>query len=229
MGEVPSANALTGHRDEWERVRAVAEWSDARLIAAVRDDPPDSAALDELADRYWKGLFGRCQLLTLNEHKANDLAQEAWCRLLRARHRLNPDGNFPAYLSTIATNIWRDWHRSARRAGPFSERRLASLDANLPVEGEETIPLSDALPDLNALRLEQQRRLMLDIDDALERLSPQLRDVIVARFLNGESCAQIGSRLARTEQTVSAWVRQAVRQIKLHFEAVGHGVLKDET
>ena len=78
--------------------------------------------------------------------------------------------------------------------------------------------LSSVLPDLSAMHAEEQRQLMLDIDQALERLTPQLREVLLARFLNGESCADIGERSGRTEQTISGWVRQAIRQIKLHFE-----------
>jgi RNA polymerase sigma factor (sigma-70 family) len=213
----------------WEQLQDVGGWSDARLIEAVRCDPPSTPALDALADRYWKALFGRCQLLTLNEHRAVDLAQEAWCRVLRARHGLKPDGNFPAYLMTIATNIWRDWHRASRRAGPVSERRVASLDSAHSSEDGETITLSDVLPDLSTTRADQQRQLMLDIDQALEKLTPQLRDVLVSRYLAGESCAGIGERLGRTEQTISAWVREAIRQVRLHFGEKGRGTGNGET
>src|SRR5262245_34068346 len=69
---------------------------DSWLIDRIRQDEPDSAALDELVSRYWKGLYARCHLLTLNSERANDLAQDAWCRVLRARRSLKPDGNFPA-------------------------------------------------------------------------------------------------------------------------------------
>jgi len=199
-------------------------WPDERLIAAVRRDPPDEAALDVLADRYWKALFGRCQMLTLDQDKARDLAQQAWCRVLRARQRLKPDGNFPALLTTIATNLWRDSRRSARRAGPLADHRVASLDATFPTEEGESGMLADTLPDLNGLRAEEQRLLALDIDQALEQLTPLLRDVLVSRLMNGESCAEIGRRYDRTEQTISAWVRQAVREMKRHLEESGHAI-----
>jgi RNA polymerase sigma factor (sigma-70 family) len=216
-------NALTldaslAETDEWAELRDVTAWPDAWLVAAVRRDPPDTLALDTLAERHWKALFGRCQLLTVDREKANDLAQEAWCRLLRARHGLKPGGNFPAYLTMIATNLWRDKHRSARRAGPLAEERLLALDAALPGEKGESIPLGDVLPDLNARRSQEQTVLAMDIDKALERLNPQLRDVLVARFLTGESCAEIGRRYRRTEQTISSWVRAAVREIRSYFE-----------
>ena len=218
MDEALDCNPSTLFSDEWVQLRDVTAWPDEWLIAAVRRDPPDVAALDVLADRYWKPLFGRCQMLTLNHEKANDLAQQAWCRVLRARNTLKPGGNFPAYLTTIATNLWRDSNRSARRAGPLADHRLASLDAAFPTEDGETAMLADTLPDLNALQDEEQKLLALDIDQALGQLTPLLRDILVSRLIDGESCAEIGRRYDRTEQTISAWVRQAIREMKRHLE-----------
>jgi RNA polymerase sigma-70 factor (ECF subfamily) len=223
MDEAFAAEASTQFAEEWVQLRDVTAWPDTWLIAAVRRDPPDVQALDALANRYWKPLFGRCQLLTLNHQKASDLAQEAWCRVLRARHALKPGGNFPAYLTTIATNLWRDWYRSAQRAGPMAEHRLASLDAEPPNDDGETLALVDRIPDLKALSPEDQTLLAMDIDKALEQLTPQLREVLVARFINGESCAEIGQRYGRTEQSISGWVRQALREMKLHLEAASRG------
>jgi DNA-directed RNA polymerase specialized sigma24 family protein len=78
--------------------------------------------------------------------------------------------------------------------------------------------LGDVLPDLNSLNAEEKTLLKLDIDRGLERLTPHLRDVLVARFITGESCAEIGLRYGRTEQSVSGWVREAIREMKLHLE-----------
>ncbi|HTE89723.1 MAG TPA: sigma-70 family RNA polymerase sigma factor [Terriglobales bacterium] len=223
MDEAFSAEASTKFAEEWVQLGDVTAWPDTWLIAAVRRDPPDVQALDALANRYWKPLFGRCQLLTGNHQKASDLAQEAWCRVLRTRHALKSGGNFPAYLTTIATNLWRDSYRSAQRAGPMADHRVESLDAAYPNEDGESVALVDRIPDLKALSPEDQTLLAMDIDEALEQLTPQLRDVLVARFITGESCAEIGQRYGRTEQSISGWVRQALRDMKLHLEAASRG------
>jgi RNA polymerase sigma factor (sigma-70 family) len=191
---------------------------DASLVAAIRCDPPDTSALDELAQRHWRSLFARCQLVTLNREAASDLAQEAWCRVLRARHSLKPEGNFGAYLNAVAMNIWRDRCRGEQRAGAMAEKRLASLDAELPGADGDVIVLGDAVADGATIESDALAILKLDIDHALERLSPHLRGVLVARFLLDESCADIGRRHGRTEQTVSAWVRQGVQEMKAYFE-----------
>jgi RNA polymerase sigma factor (sigma-70 family) len=223
MDEAFSAEASTQFAEEWVQLRDVTAWPDTWLIAAVRRDPPDVQALDALANRYWKPLFGRCQLLTLNHQKASDLAQEAWCRVLRTRHALKSGGNFPAYLTRIATNLWRDWYRSAQRAGPMADHRLESLDAAYPNEDGEGVALVDRIPDLKALSPEDQTLLAMDIDQALEQLTPQLREVLVARFITGESCAEIGQRYGRTEQSISGWVRQALREMKLQLQGASRG------
>lgn len=92
--------------------------------------------------------------------------------------------------------------------------RILSLDTGVPGSDGETFSLGDAVPDLAALESEQQALLMMDIDDALERLAPLLRGVMVARFLMGETCAEIGRRHGRTEQTVSGWIRQGILEMK---------------
>jgi RNA polymerase sigma factor (sigma-70 family) len=168
-------------------------------------------------------------MLTLNRSNAADLAQNAWCRVLRARDRLNPGRHFAAYLTTIATNLWRDSMRSAVRAGAMAENRLLSLNDGLPGDDESTITLLDTLPDSHAAHERDRRELAMDIDQALAKLPPLLRDVLVARFITGESCAEIGRRHGRTEQTVSGWIRAAAQQMKLHLAGHAEGARPRET
>ena len=203
------------------RLKSFDEWPDAELIQSVRREPPDEAALDVLVARYWDTLFARCHLLTLNHEKALDLTQAAWCKLLRSRQALNPDGNFPAYLAMIATNLFRDSYRAARRAGPMAEYRLESLDAIHDSGEGDVVMFAEVIPDLKTLDAEERTLLAIDLDMALEKLSPQMREVLTARFIDGESCAEIGHRYMRTEQAVSGWVRAALRQMKAYLEESG--------
>ncbi len=193
-------------------------WSDAQLISSVCCDPPDEEALGVLVNRYWRELFAHCQMLTLNRERANDLAQSTWYRFLRARQGLKPDGSLSAYLATIATNLFRDSYRSARRAGPIADYRLESLDAVRSNDDGEQVLLIETVADTKSSQQQEEMLLAIDIDRALEQLTPQLREVIVARFINGESCAEIGFRYSRTEQTISGWVRQALQQMKTYLE-----------
>jgi RNA polymerase sigma factor (sigma-70 family) len=105
----------------------------------------------------------------------------------------------------------------------MAEHRMTSLDAELSGDEGGTVILADVLPDLNALQAEEQTLLKLDIDQALKQLTPLLHDVLIARHLTGESCAEIGRRYGRTEQTISAWVREAIQEMRLHLAEFNPG------
>jgi RNA polymerase sigma-70 factor (ECF subfamily) len=190
-------------------------WPDAWLINAVRVDPPDEEALNALVDRYWKPLYARCRMLTLDPDGARDLAQESWLRVLKARHSIQPDGHFQAYVITIATNLWRDTNRAALRAGPMADHRVASLDAATRADDDESITLGNILADPHTLSQDDQLLLEMDLDQGLARLNPRLRDVLIARYVSGESAAEIGERYDRTEQAVTGWIREAIRQMRI--------------
>src|SRR5258708_5803956 len=78
MDKILSGHPCHAATEEWTQFNDVDSWLDEWLISAARRDPPHEAAVDALVKRYWKPLFARCQMLTLNYERANDLAQEAW-------------------------------------------------------------------------------------------------------------------------------------------------------
>jgi RNA polymerase sigma factor (sigma-70 family) len=156
-------------------------------------------------------------MLTVDPDKANDLAQESWLRVLRARHSLEPDGHFQAYITTIATNLWRDMNRSAVRAGPIADSRMASLDSAVVTDDGDSMPLINIVADPHSLSSDDQILLEMDLDNALGRLDARLRDVLIARFITGESAAEIGRRYDRTEQAITGWIREGIRQMKIYL------------
>ncbi len=211
-----------GGEPRFERVSAGQHHDEAALIEAVRRDPPDAAALQLLVDRHWRALVARCRLLTGSGDDARDLAQESWCRLLRSRHLLRPDGDLGGYLVTIATNLWRDDRRSRRRAGAIAPERLLSLDA--PVAGtDDGASLGASVPSPRSEGAEQLAALRIDIDRALASLAPRHREVLLARYLDGESAAEIGRRFGRSEQTITSWIRQATAVLRHTLAPDGTG------
>ncbi len=124
---------------------------DAMLVEAIRSDPMDVVALDGLVHRHGTELLQRCRRLTGNRDAADDLMQETWCRVLAARHRLDPDRGVAGYLLMTAKNLWRDWNRTARRGHGGSVRREQSLDASWSVTEQSGGALADVLPDPQTL------------------------------------------------------------------------------
>jgi RNA polymerase sigma factor (sigma-70 family) len=212
----PAGGSIVSSVGDDER-HDVASWPDSWLLSAVRCEPPDRQALDVLVKRYWKSLHIRCQMLTLNGCEASDLFQETWARVLRARRTLRPDGNFGGYLATIATNICRDMHRTQCRAGLLASHLLLPLDHAIQTHDGDRVVIADVVGDERAPAPEEAMVLRMDIEGALMRLPPRLRDVLLAHSVDGESAASIGLRYGRTEQTVTLWVRQASREMRYYL------------
>ena len=76
---------------------------DVRLMLQVRDG--SAAAFDELMTRYQSRLVTVLEHLTGRRDLAEDLAQEVFLRVYRARQRYVPGAKFSTWLFTIANNV----------------------------------------------------------------------------------------------------------------------------
>lgn len=94
---------------------------DVRLMLEVRDD--NAAAFEELMLRYQSRLVTVLEHLVGNRDQAEDLAQDVFLRVYRARKTYTPDAKFSTWLFTIANNI------AANALRNRSRRREVTLDA----------------------------------------------------------------------------------------------------
>lgn len=178
----------------------------------------EETLIDGLVRRHGAELLQRCRGLTRNREAAHDLMQETWCRVLAARRRLDPDRAVAGYLVTTAKNLWRDWNRTARRGHGMSVRREQSLDATWSATEESGGALAEVLPDPQTLDREDHIHRGMDLARGIAALPPQLREVIIARFHRGETAAHIARRYGRTQQTVTSWLRQGIRELRQMVE-----------
>ena len=110
-------------------------------------------------------------------HTADDLLQDAYYRLLRARVTFEDDGHRRNYLFRIATNLVRDRHRRPSR------------EVALPDDGaDEALVVPDSAPDRFAARR--------DVTRALDALEPRDRDLLWLAYTLGLSHAEMAARLA---------------------------------
>ena len=86
---------------------------DVRLMLQVRDG--NAAAFEELVLRYQARLITVLDNLVHNRHRAEELAQEVFLRVFRARASYRPDARFATWLFTIAHNVASNALRSASR------------------------------------------------------------------------------------------------------------------
>ena len=138
---------------------------------------------------------------------AQDLVQEAYLRALRFFDGFHgEDGR--SWLLAIVRNTCYDWLRKNRRSGPMNECE-GDLDS-----------LVDETPSAEAMQLRDADRQL--IQDCLERLPQEYREVLVLRELEEMSYKQIAavtelpvgtvmSRLARGRQRMQSMLTGATK------------------
>ena len=164
----------------------------------------DPQALAALIDRWRAPLYGF--LWRRAGDAADDLFQESWIRVARARDRFDRSRRFSTWLFQIANNLCRDrWRRlDARR------RAMDSLQDEVRAGGRDHVATPE-LPDEHAI----ERRL--------ERLPERLREVLVLRYYQDLGEAEIAEILDIPRGTVKSRLHAAVRAARVLLEEdAGH-------
>jgi RNA polymerase sigma-70 factor (ECF subfamily) len=108
---------------------------DVRLMLEVREG--NAAAFEELMLRYQSRLVTVLDHLVGSRDQAEDLAQEVFLRVYRARKRYEPGAKFSTWLFTIANNVASNALRSksrrrevnlvGRASGPMGANPMAQM------------------------------------------------------------------------------------------------------
>jgi len=175
---------------------------DVRLMLEVREDNAD--AFEELMLRYQGRLVMVLEHLVGNRDQAEDLAQEVFLRVYRARKSYVPGARFSTWLFTIANNVASNALRSRSRrrevnlegrgSGPMGanplERMVQASSGQLPARQLDKAEIRDVVRlALEALNDRQRLAVLLskfegmsyaDIADAME-LTPQAIKSLLAR------------------------------------------------
>ena len=168
---------------------------DFALMAQVREHRED--AFRRLLERHQRpvlNFFARMGASTAGE----DLAQETFIRLWNYRTKYKPAAKFTTFLYTLARHVWLDYVRRQVRFRLFTDRYQKELPAS--TDGG----------------LGQLQR-HLDIQAALERLSPKLREVLVLAVHQGLSYDEIAAILRIPVGTVKSRVSNALATLQEMF------------
>jgi RNA polymerase sigma-70 factor (ECF subfamily) len=151
----------------------------------------------ELYDRFAQGVYRFLVYRTGDPQAADDLTSEVFLKALRALPDLRArPASLQAWLFQIARNLAIDHYRKQRL------RDHAALDEALPAAG----PAPDA--DL------EQRLTSELLRRALERLSPDQRDVITLRFVSSLPTAEVALTLHKSEDAVKGLQRRGLAQLR---------------
>lgn len=177
-----------------------------RLIAG------HDAALNDLMERHATPVFHfLCRMLG-NQDDANDLAQETFVRVFRARSSFRTSEKFSTWLFTIAANLarnqirWRSRHPNVSMDAETgeSEQTLASvLPANDPSPREQTLTTERAAAVRAAVH-----RLPEDLREAIVLCEWEERTVAEAAIILDTTSKAVESRLYRARQTLRERLKQ---------------------
>jgi RNA polymerase sigma-70 factor (ECF subfamily) len=157
----------------------------ALIQAAQRGDP---GAVEDLYRRHWKPAYRAAYLVTRDAHAAEDIAQEAFLRAIRVLDRFDRGRPFAPWLHRIVTNRALDWARAHALRRPLE-------------------------PPSEAVAPEARSDLSEDLAEAIGRLAPDQRAVIVLRYLLEHTPGEIAEMLDLPRGTVNSRLRRALDEL----------------
>jgi RNA polymerase sigma factor (sigma-70 family) len=171
---------------------------DSVLVArAVRGD---SAAFEEIVNRYQQVAFRTAYVITGSAADAEDAAQEGFVKAYRALDRFRLDAALRPWLLRIVANEARNRVRSTGR------RRQLELQITEGFRPGDAAPSPEAV----AVGLDERRRLLAMVS----ALGDEDRKVIACRYflqLNGEETA---AALGIPEGTVKSRLSRALARLR---------------
>lgn len=167
----------------------------------------DQSAFDILIHRYHQPILNHLEYLLKNKEKAEDFTQETFLKFLRQLENRSIPLNIRAWLYSVATNLCRDYWRSA---GYRKERPI--LD-QLPEPQDKKGQVVDIF---------ERRENRSEIHNLLNELPDMQRQIIILRFYNELKLREIADVLACPLGTVKSRLFHALRFLKCRIEEKGN-------
>jgi RNA polymerase sigma-70 factor (ECF subfamily) len=181
---------------------------DVRLMLQVRDD--DAGAFEELVLRYQNRLVAIMRHLVASKEQAEDLAQEVFLRVYRARKRYTPDAKFSTWLFRIANNVASNANRSlARRREVTLSSQRQEENRGQPLD-QMALAASGTMP---ARRLDKVERAEI-VREAVESLSDRQRMALLLSKFEGLSYADIAQSMGLSIQATKSLLSRARENLR---------------
>ena len=165
------------------------------------------AALNDLMERHAEPVFHFLCRMVGNEDDANDLAQETFARVFRARASFRLNEKFSTWLYTIAANLARN-HFRWRARHPNVSLNTGAEDPDQALEN--ILPATDAAPSEQTLAAERAVAVRKEVG----RLPEDLREAIVLCEWEERSVAEAAAILETTAKAVESRLYRARRQLR---------------
>jgi len=149
----------------------------------------DRDAFGQLYLRYVERIFNYVYYRTGNLHDAEDLTARVFQRAMNHIHNYTDRGvPFSAWLYRIAHNLVANWHRDRSRK------------QEIPLDDLPILPAKGDHPERNLVHSQEQDSLLKHI----RRLPPERQNLLILKFVENLSNAEIGKIMGRSEGAVKS-------------------------
>lgn len=161
----------------------------------------DSFAWTELVKAHHRRVYGLCFRFTGSACDAEDLTQEVFLKVYGNLAAFDwSRGSFQTWITTLTRNLLVDHFRRSR-----AQRATDSMDSGWDSDGEET-PIIQRLADQHPNPHDRavQKEIEKMVQEALTKISPELREAVILRDLQDLDYKEIAQVLHIPEGTVKS-------------------------
>lgn len=177
--------------------------TDAEVMLRVKAG--DDSAFDHLVEKFRRPLVGYLYRMARNQAVAEELAQEVFLRVYRARKTYNAEAKFTTWMYRIATNLAVNYARDTR-----GRRGEVSLDE--PSEGGAAFELAGTDPSAEQNLLAEERRRA--IRERVEALPERQQLAVVMHKYQGLDYRQIAQVLRLSESATKSLLFRAYETLR---------------
>jgi RNA polymerase sigma-70 factor (ECF subfamily) len=178
---------------------------DARLVELIRGG--DTGAYRELVEKYQSRIYAMICGMVRDRDEAQDLTQDAFVKAFKNLDRFRLESSFYTWLYRIASNLSIDWLRKKKI------RRHEEFDEG--IAARDSAGMINPLHQKHSPGKELERSRLKDrIFDAMETLTPEHRQIILLRELEGYSYKEISDVMGIPEGTVMSRLFYARRKLQ---------------
>ena len=185
--------------------------TDVQLMLDVKAG--DEASFELLLHRYRTPLVNFLYRMVRNREQAEDLAQEVFLRVYRAREDYVPSAKFTTWLFRIATNLALNSVRDTRY-----HKLEVSLDAPITdsEDGDErTLDIPEKHPNIEQHLVEDARRKM--IRHAIDKLHEKQRAAVQLHKYQELDYAEIAKILGCSESALKSLLFRAYESLRVEL------------
>jgi RNA polymerase sigma-70 factor (ECF subfamily) len=180
---------------------------DVDLMQRARDG--DTLAFRELFTKHSEAVVNFAYRFVSNRSRAEELAQDAFLQIYRARKRYEPKARFSTYLYRVVTNLCLNELRRFEYQG-----RTEPLEGR-PLEdgGEGSRELADAsLPEVEDLLAGAETGARLQ--GVLDKLPSNQKSALLLSRVEGLSYQEVAECLETTESAVKSLIFRATQTLR---------------